>query len=86
MAVLPDTDRFEVWAQMMSDQGNITGQPFGALVKADLRAAVNALDDFLETNTATINAAIPQPARAELTVQQKALLLQFVIARRYLRA
>lgn len=86
MAVLNDTDRISVWAQMMSDQGNLTGQPFGNLVKADLRAAVDALDDFLETNAGTINSAIPQPARAELTTQQKALLLQFVIARRYLRS
>ena len=53
------------------------------LAKADLRAAVDAVDDFLDANAATINAAIPQPARGALTTKQKALLLMYVVAKRY---
>lgn len=80
MAVLNDGDRHAVWAAFM--RGN--AEAFGALTKPDLRAAVNALDDFLNTNVSAINQAIPQPARSTLTAPQKALLLQYVIQRRYL--
>ena len=86
MVILDNTDREGIWAEFMARQKDRTAQDFGALVKADLRAAVDALDNWLDTNDATINAAIPQPARAELTKQQKALLLEYVISRRYLRS
>lgn len=82
MAVLPDADRAGVWAEFMQ---RLSREAQGiAITKADLRAAVNALDDFLNTNAAAINTAIPQPARGSLTVAQKALLLMYVVARRYL--
>jgi hypothetical protein len=54
------------------------------LLKTDLRAAVNAIDAFLNTNAAALNTAIPQPARSALTTAQKARLLMFVIQRRYI--
>lgn len=79
MAVLSDAKRLECWAEFMrEDLGTL-----GALTKADLRAALNALDDFLNSNAATINAAIPQPARSALTTSQKARLLMFVVRKRY---
>lgn len=53
------------------------------IVKADLRAAVAALDAYLADNAASINSAIPQPARANLTAQQKARLLSIVALTRY---
>jgi hypothetical protein len=82
MAVMLDADRKAVWAEMMADaSARLEGL---GLLKADLRAAVNALDDFLSTNGAAINTAIPLPARTALTVPQKARLLMFVIQRRYL--
>jgi hypothetical protein len=81
VAVLSDADRAELWAEFMRTE---TGA-FGALSKADLRAAVNALDVFFNDNAATINAAIPQPARGALTTTQKARLLMFVIRQRYLK-
>jgi hypothetical protein len=64
-------------------QLSAAGEPV-SIVKADLRAAVDALDTWLNTNAAAINTAIPQPARGALTTQQKARLLQYVVARRYL--
>ena len=82
MAVLSDPDRLACSGEFQSDRA--TGQ-FGAVTKADIRAAVNALDDFLNTNAATINSAIPLPARTALTVPQKALLLQYVIQKRYIK-
>lgn len=80
MAVLIDQDRFDVWADFMR-------QSFGdiGITKTELRAAVNALDDFMNTNAATINNAIPLPARTSLTTAQKAALLNFVVAKRYIK-
>lgn len=77
MAVLGDSERFEVWAQVMREL------PMPGVTKPELRAAVNALDTWLNNNNAA-NAALPQPARGALTVEQKAALLSYVIARRYL--
>lgn len=78
MAVLGDSERFEVWAQIMREL------PMPGVTKPELRAAVNALDTWLNDNAAAANAALPQPARGALTVEQKAALLSYVIARRYL--
>lgn len=81
MAVLADADRKECWAEFMRDpEGVIAG-----LTKAELRAAVDALDDFLNTNATAINNAIPQPARAQLSTVQKAKLLMLVIYKRYVK-
>lgn len=82
MAVLVDADRAAIWAEFMTDRSRVGDSM--PLLKADLRAAVDALDSFLDTNASTINAAIPQPARGALTTAQKALLLQYVVAKRYL--
>jgi hypothetical protein len=82
MAVLSENDRALLWAEFMRDRSGAR-DPL-SLTKADLRAAVNAVDDWLNTNAAAMNTAIPQPARGALTTPQKALLLQFVVARRYL--
>lgn len=82
MAVLSDAERLALWAEFMRDRSSAR-DPL-SLTKADLRAAVNAVDDWLNTNAAALNAAIPQPARGALSVSQKALLLQHVVARRYL--
>lgn len=81
MAVLADQDRVDLWADFMRDNT----APWGVLTKADVRAAVDALDDYFSANAATLNAAIPQPARSALTAAQKARLLIFVVTRRYLR-
>ena len=83
MAVLSESDRFHVWATYMYDKAIGDGS-IGAMTKAELRAAVNAVDTFLETNASAINSAIPQPARGVLTTKQKALLLMYVIGRRYM--
>ena len=81
MAVLPDADRVKVWASFM-DELSAARERVGALTKADLRAAVNAVDDWIDANSAAFNSAIPQPARAELTNQQKLSLFLRVLRRR----
>lgn len=53
-----------------------------AITKPDILAAVNALDDWLDANVSTINAAIPQPARAALSPAQKYELFGYILMRR----
>ncbi len=81
MAVLTPKQRLELRNETMRDPrlGLLNG-----LLKGNLADAINGLDDYVNANAAAINQAIPQPARANLTTQQKALLLMFVVAKRYL--
>lgn len=81
MAVLSDADRQQVFKEFMSDESARNEQM--ALVKADLRAAFNAADDWVDGNAVSFNNALPQPARTALTARQKALLLAMVLQRRY---
>lgn len=79
MAVLDETNRARVCAQMMRqvELGSLTG-----ITKTDLRAAVDGVDSWIDTNAAGYNSALPQPARGALTAQQKTLLLCWVAMRR----
>ena len=51
------------------------------LTKPQLDAAIAAIDDWIEANAASFNAALPLPARTALTAAQKAELF-FLVARR----
>jgi len=59
------------------------GETIG-IAKADLRAAVDALDTYFNDNAATINNTLPTAARNGLTQAQKAILLQYVVYKRYI--
>lgn len=80
MAALPDADRVEVWAklqrlvQWLAIPCNIT--------KAELRAAVDATDDWIEANQASFNTALPTAARNNLNLVQKTLLFSYVALKR----
>jgi hypothetical protein len=81
MAILSDNDRAALWAEVMremSRQGELC-----SITKTDLRAAVNAVDAWVDSNTTSFNTAIPQPARSALTTAQKARLLMYVVRRRF---
>lgn len=80
MAALSDNDRADIAAQFNRDNS----EAMGALTKPQIRAVVDALDDFLNTNAAAINAAIPTPQRTTLTTPQKARLFGLVVRKRYL--
>lgn len=83
MAVLIDQDRFDIWADVMrllSANRETVG-----ITKTDLRAAVNAVDAWCNSNASAFNTAIPQPARTALSADQKARLLMLVVARRHLK-
>lgn len=80
MAIMSDTDRAAVHAEIMR---NIPGSI--GILKAELRAALDAADQWVSDNAASFNAALPLllPARSTLTTAQKAWLLSAVIERRY---
>lgn len=80
MAVLSEQDRFDTWADWMR-QNTATV----AVSKTDLRAAFDAIDDWFDTNAATLNNALPVAARTGLTTGQKAALLSAVVAKCYLK-
>jgi hypothetical protein len=53
------------------------------ITKPELRAAVDAIDQFFHDNAAAINNTLPQPARANLTTAQKSRLLRIILKYRY---
>jgi len=78
MAALPDQTR----ADMSADIQRTPDCP-GGVTKAELRAAINAADDWADANAAAYNAALPAAARTALTARQKARVLEFVIRKRW---
>jgi hypothetical protein len=73
---LDATNRAKIVAQIIRDVG------WPGLSKPDLKAAVDAIDDWADTNAVSFNTAIPQPARGVASNAQKALLLAYVCMRR----
>lgn len=77
---LPEQDRAAASAEL----GRLFSRralPCG-VTKAQLRAAVDAIDDWCDTNQASFNTAIPLPTRTVLTADQKSWLLCYVVRRR----
>ncbi len=83
MAALDDTTRQKIHFECMREESAIHADL--PLTKAQLRAAVNATDDWIDTNRSSfvsaINAALPSPGA--LTGRQKAKLFLMVASRRY---
>lgn len=80
MALLSNAERNEInrtIQQVLSDN-NISI----ALTKAELRAAIDGTDEWIDNNAALYNMAIPIPARTVLTTNQKVQLLMYVITKR----
>ncbi len=76
MAVLPDADRARLWRGMMRFLSSRAGMfPYEGMTKADGRAAVDSVDDWLNSVQGAYNTALPQPFRAQAGVDMKALFL-----------
>lgn len=82
MATLSNQDRAELAADIQRVAENVNGAA-GALTKAQLRAAVDAADQWCDDNASSYNSALPAAARNALTARQKASLLREVIRRRH---
>jgi CBS-domain-containing membrane protein len=74
---MDETNRRRTWLRWMRDNR----QPV-AFDKNDLRAAIDATDDWIDANQASFNAALPQPFRSQATAEQKTLLFCYVAMRR----
>lgn len=81
MAVLTNAQRAAVSADFQRDK-SAARETIAGLTKPDIRAAVDAIDDWCDTNAAALNAAIPLPARTALNAQQKLDLFLRVVSRR----
>lgn len=82
MALLAELDRARTWAHAMRADG------LGALAgvtKPQLRAALDATDQWIEDNQASYNLALPQPFRGQATLAQKTVLFCLVAMRRAAR-
>ncbi len=81
MAVLTNEQRASIAADLMRAVSATRGT-FGAVTRADIVAAAGGIDAWIDANAAALNTAIPQPARAALTAQQKLELFLLVLDRR----
>lgn len=80
MAVMTLAERAETTAEVQREPGECPG----AITKSQLRAVVDALDDWWEaTGAAAANTAIPQPQRNNLTSRQKAYLFMSILNKKY---
>ncbi len=83
MAVLPDADRVRIWRGLMRWWSSLANQAaLPNVLKADLRAAVDATDSWIDTNQAAYVAALPVTFRTNSTTAQKTLLFCCVAAMR----
>lgn len=80
MAVLSAASRAGIWRKVQrywSDQREACN-----FTKAQLSAAVDATDDWIEANQTSFNQALPAQFRNNATLQQKTILFLYVAARR----
>jgi hypothetical protein len=83
MPNLSDDDRKHVWQEFMEELSRLHELHATPLTKADIRAAVDGIDQWLTDNAASGNQAIPQPARTGLTTGQKARLQSLIVLKRW---
>lgn len=84
MTVLSDADRKTECQRFMNNVDERQDAPgWSGMTKAQLRDAVNAIDQWVEDNKASFNSAIPQPARGKLSSKHKSEILFYVIRRRW---
>ena len=81
MAQLDSTDRARIWRGLMRYWSNL--REVCGVSKADLLAAVVAIDVWLDDNAGAINAAFPVVTRTGLTASQKSLLFCCVMLMRF---
>ena len=81
MATLSDTDRQRIWRGLMRHWSNLR-EVVSGISKAELRAAVDATDNWIEGNQVSYNASLPNPFKTQATQVQKTLLFCCVAAMR----
>lgn len=82
MAVLTNGDRANINAEFQRELSALFEEIIG-MSKSDLRAAINATDSWINSNTTSFNNALPAPAKANMTAKQKARLFFAVAQKRF---
>ncbi len=82
MAALSTNDRLSIKRGLMRYTSR-ERETWSELTKDDIEAAVNATDDWADSNAASFNSALPVTFRNNATNGQKSLLLAVVILMRY---
>ena len=82
MAVLSSTIRQQPWRGLMRSWSR-QGETLATLTKADLQSAVDAADDWANSNASSFNTALPTAFKNNATASQKALLLAVVVLARF---
>lgn len=77
MALLSESARRKLWQKFME-----AGNSPGAVTKDDIKAAIDAVDQWFENNLVALNQALPQPFRGQASDQQKAILLSYIALER----
>lgn len=80
MAALPDADRIEITAKLQRLAQWLAISC--GITKADLKAAVDATDDWIEANQTSFNNALPTAAKNNLSLTQKTLIFCYVAMKR----
>lgn len=81
-ASLPDADRHEVYADLMRLQSAELIHT-GAITKSQMRAAVDATDQWISDNSTSYNNSLPLIVRNTLSNKEKARLFLVVAKRRF---
>ena len=81
--MLTEAERAGLWERAMREAS--VGRESLALTKAELRAAIDASDAWIEQSAVAFQQALPARARAGLTARQKARVLLLVARRRFER-
>ena len=79
MALLTTQQKDELCADFMRTRENIAGATY---LKADLRAAFDAADQWYEDNAASFNSALPTAYRTNAGLKQKTLLFAALILKK----
>lgn len=82
MAVLLDADRLRIRNGLMRFWSGAL-ETVNGITKADLKAAVDAADSWVDANAASYNTALPATFRTNASNSQKSLLLVAVVLMRF---
>lgn len=81
MAVLTTEERAQVRADVIARWNSDSAAP--PIDKPQLAAVIGAMDDWIEANFTSLNAAIPQPQRGLLSARLKFMIFMTVAMRRF---
>ena len=82
MAVLTDIEHDEVSFKYQGDLSRVL-ETLAGVTKADIKAAVVAVDQWVNDNKESFNTALPVATRTNLSAAQKSQLLVYVVERRF---